>query len=58
MAKKQWYLIQIECIKFNPSIDLKVGEKKIIAKIKSQGLAYVAAQAFSEIYKNCNIKIK
>lgn len=56
--EKQWYLIEIECIKFNPSIDMKIGEKQIIAKVKSQGLAYIVAQSFSEIYKNCNIIIK
>lgn len=59
MAKKQWYSIEIECIKFNPSIDLKVGEKHIVAKVKSYGLAYAAAQAISGVYKdNCAVTIK
>lgn len=58
MAKKEWYLIQVECIKFNPSLDLKVGEKVIVAKVKSYGLAYVAAKAISGVYKDCAITIK
>ena len=58
MAKKQWYQIEIECIKFNPSIDLKVGEKHVVAKVKSYGLAYHAAMAISEVYKNCAVTIK
>lgn len=51
MAKKVWYQIEIECIKFNPSIDLKVGEKQIVAKVKSYGLAYHAAMAISGVYE-------
>ena len=59
MRKKQWYLIEIECIKFNPSIDMKIGEKQIVAKVKSLGLAYTTANAISGIYKdNCAVTIK
>ena len=59
MSKKVWYQIEIECIKFNPSFDMKVGEKQIVAKVKSYGLAYAAAQAISGIYKdNCAVTIK
>lgn len=59
MAKKEWYTIEIECIKFNPSFDMTIGEKQIIAKVKSYGLAYTAAQAFSAVYKdNCVVTIK
>ena len=59
MRKKEWYNIEIECIKFNPSIDLKVGDKKIVAKVRSYGLAYHAAMAISGVYKdNCSVTIK
>ena len=59
MAKKEWYTIEIECIKFNPSFNMKVGERQIIAKVKSYGVAYVTAQAISGIYKdNCAVTIK
>ena len=46
--KKQWYQIEVECIKFDPSLTCKVGEKTVLAKVKSYGLAYAAAQAISQ----------
>ena len=56
MRKKEWYNIEIECIKFNPSIEMRVGEKKIVARVKSYGLAYATAQTISGIYKdNCAV---
>ena len=59
MSKKVWYQIEIECIKFNPSFDMKVGEKQVVAKVKSSGLAYITASAMKEVYKdNCNVTIK
>lgn len=59
MSKKVWYQIEIECIKFNPSFDMKVGEKQIVAKVKSYGLAYAAANTIKDIYKdNCSVTIK
>ena len=59
MSKKQWYQIEIECIKFNPSFDMKVGEKQVIGKVKSYGLAYAAANAIKDVYKdNCSVTIK
>ena len=59
MSKKQWYQIEIECIKFNPSFDMKVGEKQIVAKVKSQGLAYITANTIKDVYKdNCAVTIK
>lgn len=59
MAAKQWYMVEIECIKFNPSCTLNVGEKSIVAKVKSYGLAYNVAQFLQTIYNNeyFNIKI-
>lgn len=59
MSKKVWYQIEIECIKFNPSFDMKVGEKQIVAKVKSYGLAYTTANTIKDVYKdNCNVTIK
>lgn len=46
--KKQWYIIESECIKYNPSLTCKVGEKTVVAKVKSYGLAYAVAQAIAE----------
>ena len=59
MAVKQWYLIEIECIKFNPSFNMKVGEKQIVAKVKSKGLAFVTANAIAKLYDGqCYVTIK
>lgn len=59
MRKKEWYLIEIECIKYNPSLSMKIGEKQIVAKVKSYGLAYATAQTISGVYKdNCSVTIK
>lgn len=59
MSKKVWYTVEIECIKFNPSFDMKVGEKQVVAKVKSYGIAYAVAQTISGIYKdNCAVTIK
>lgn len=59
MAKKEWYNIEIECIKFDPSLTMRVGEKQIVARVKSYGLAYAVAQTVSGIYKdNCSVTIK
>ena len=51
MAKKQWYLIETECIKFNPSLTCKVGEKTVVAKVKSPGLACFITAELEKIYK-------
>lgn len=59
MAKKEWYSIEIECIKYNSSMDLKIGEKRIVAKVKSKGLAFVTANAINKIYDGfCYVSIK
>lgn len=42
--KKQWYNIYMECIKESPSITSKLGDKTLIGKIKSEGLAYVTCE--------------
>ena len=58
MAKKEWYNIEIECIKFDPVVEMRLGEKKIVARVKSYGLAYHVAVTISGIYKNCAVTIK
>ena len=52
MSKKIWYNVEIECIKDNPAFILKVGEKDIVARVKSYGLAYGVAMEISKIYGN------
>lgn len=46
--KKVWYNVYQECVKYSPSITLKVGEVELIAKVKSEGLAYATAKAIQE----------
>ena len=60
MAAKQWYSIEIECIKFNAFCTMKVGEKSIVSKVRSYGLAYNVAQFLATIYspEYFNITIK
>lgn len=48
MSKKQWYEIEIECIKSGPCI---LGEKWIAAKVKSYGLAFSVAEHLISVYK-------
>lgn len=48
MRKKEWYTVKAECIKESATITAKKGDKMIVAKVKSYGLAYVAAMAISE----------
>lgn len=46
--KKVWYNIYSECVKYSPSITAKVGEVNLIAKVKSEGLAYTTCKAIQE----------
>ena len=67
MAAKQWYQIEIECMKYQASSTMLVGEKNIVAKVKSEGLAYkvasgadsrtILATSLQEIYKTEYFKI-
>ena len=50
MAKKEWYEIIVSCVKEAPSIDYRVGESFVVAKVKSVGNAYVVTEALREIY--------
>ena len=58
MAAKQWYSVEVECIKFNPSLTVKVGEKTVVAKVKSSGLAYsVASHLIRAVYPTEYFKV-
>ena len=46
--KKQWYNVFMECVKYSPSITAKVGEVNLVAKVKSEGLAYTTCKAIQE----------
>ena len=50
MAAKQWYTIEIECIRFNACHTMQVGEKMVIAKVKSLGLAHVVCAEIRKVY--------
>ena len=46
--KKLWYNIYTECVKESASITATVGEVNLVAKVKSEGLAYVTCKAIQE----------
>ena len=48
--KKQWYVIEIECIKYKSGMTFLVGQKEEIAKIKSKGLAFIVANDLEKTY--------
>lgn len=59
MSKKQWYQVEIECVYVSPGFNMVLGEKQVIAKVKSQGLAYTVANTIAKVYeKNCTVTIK
>ena len=60
MAKKQWYTIEVECVKVcNNTSCYSVGEKFIVAKIKSIGVAYIVAKHLHETtYKKDNFVVR
>lgn len=59
MGKKVWYEIEIRCIKDSVAFSMRTGETQTVAKVKSYGLAYVTAQAISNVYKDtCTVTIK
>ena len=60
MANKVWYQIEVECIKSNASYSMEVGEKTVVAKVKSMGLACHVAYAMEKVYnpKHFNVTIK
>lgn len=46
--KKVWYNVYQECVKYSSSITAKVGEVELVAKVKSEGLAYVTCKSIQE----------
>ena len=48
MSKKQWFYIQAECITDNAALTIKKGDITILAKVKSQGLAFVVANTLAK----------
>lgn len=58
MAKKLWYEIEIECIKYKVGCSMLVGEKLAVAKVKSKGLAYSIAKHLADTqYTNDYFKV-
>ena len=55
--KKVWYEIEVECIN-NSTCDMAIGEKTVIAKVKSKGLAHVLYNKLLEVYKPNYFKIR
>lgn len=53
MAKKIWFDVVIECIKYNPDSVLQVGEVDTLARVKSKGLAFIVACELQEFYGEC-----
>ncbi len=50
MAKKEWYTIEIECIKDSALITYSRGEKVVVAKVKSLGLAHIVCNELRKVY--------
>ena len=48
MSKKQWFTVEVECVKYSASSTCKVGEKWTVAKVKSYGLAFIVAEHLQE----------
>lgn len=58
MAKKVWYEIQVECIQFNIMGNMQVGEKMIVAKVKSKGNALIVRNTLESIYRTPYYKVE
>ena len=57
MAKKVWYEIQVECTQFNIMGNLQVGDKIIVAKVKSKGNAIIIRNTLETIYRQPYYKV-
>ena len=53
---KVWYEIEIECIN-NSNCDMLPGEKTVVVKVKSKGLAHILYNKLLEVYKPGYFKI-
>ena len=58
MAKKVWYEIQVECTQFNIMGNMQVGDKMIVAKVKSKGNAYIIRNSLETIYRTPYYKVE
>lgn len=59
MGKKLWYDVEVECIKYDALSTMLVGEKDIIARVKSKGLAIITAQSIKRVYgERFNVTVK
>ena len=58
MAKKVWYEIQVEATQFNIMGNMQVGDKMIVAKVKSKGNALIVANTLSTIYRQPYYKVE
>ena len=52
VMKKVWYEVKCECVKENPSRDMRVGEVELLAKVKSPGNAHRVAAELQQVYKD------
>ena len=57
MAKKVWYEIQVECTQFNIMGNMQVGDKMIVAKVKSKGNALIVRNSLETIYRQPYYKV-
>lgn len=58
MAKKVWYEIQVECTQFNLLGGMNVGDKMIVAKVKTKGNAYIIRNTLETIYRTPYYKVE
>ena len=58
MAKKVWYEIQVECTQFNIMGNLQVGDKIIVAKVRSLGNAIILRNTLETIYRQPYYKVE
>ena len=58
MAKKVWYEIQVECTQRNIMSEMEVGDKMIVAKVKSLGNAYIVRNSLETVYRQPYYKVE
>ena len=58
MAKKVWYEIQVECVSYNLLGNMQVGEKMIVAKVKSKGNALIVRNTLETVYRQPYYKVE
>ena len=58
MAKKVWYEIQVEATQFNIMGNMQVGDKMIVAKVKSKGNALIVRNSLETIYRTPYYKVE